>query len=312
MTYPQLRQKVETTLSLAQDRMRRIKLEAYWEAGHYIHQHILENQDRAEYGKEVLSKLTADLRIDRTVLYRLVQFARDWPKKAIVAAPRQLSWGHYQELLSIKDPKERATWLRQTVRLGWNTHELRVKVREGRLKALGPASLEKPVLGPIHTCRIVGNEKIDPSRGKLFIDLGFTIYLDAAPFQALGLKEGDLVTFGKDGVVQKLANLEELFTYRAYLEKVVDADTLRVQIDLGFGLTTRQYVRLQGLDAPEKGTPAGEKAQAFVEKELRGESYLTIKTSKPEKFDRYLSDVFYKNGIYLNQRLLDTGQATPM
>lgn len=311
MTYPQLRKKVEWTLSSAQDRIRRIRLESYWEAGDAIHRHILENRGRAEYGKEVLLKLAKDLRVDRAVLYRLVQFAREWPKKAIVAPGRQLSWGHYRALLPVKDRRERTAWVRKTLRWGWNTHELRAKIREERLKALGPVSLEEPLLGPFYTYRVVGNEKVPASPGSLFIDLGFTIYRNAAPFKVRGLQEDDLVAIQKNGTVQKLSGAEELFTYRAYLERVVDGDTLRVQIDLGLGLTTRQYLRLRGLNAPEKGTPAGERAQAFVERELRNESHLTIKTSRSGKFDRYLSDVFYKNGLYLNQRLLDAGHATP-
>lgn len=312
VTYAQLCRKVGETLSSAQDQIRRVKVEAYWEAGHTIHQHILENRDRAEYGKEVIRKLSDDLGVHRAVLNRLVQFALQWPKHAICAAPRKLSWGHYQELLSIKDPKERTAFVRQIVRWGWDTHVLRAKIRERRLKALGPASLVEPVLGSPYTYRIVGNDKIDSSQGKLFIDLGFTIYLNVAPFKVRGLQEGDRVVFQKNGTIRKLSNPEELFTYRAFLEKVVDGDTLRVQVHLGFGLTTRQYVRLRGINAPERGTPAGERARAFVEKELRGESFLTIKTSTSGKFDRYIADVFYKNGIYLNQRLLDTSHATPL
>ena len=34
-----------------------------------------------------------------------------------------------------------------------------------------------------------------------------------------------------------------LFTYQAYVERVVDGGTLLVQVDLGFGLWTRQYLR---------------------------------------------------------------------
>jgi len=104
----------------------------------------------------------------------------------------------------------------------------------------------------------------------------------------------------------------DLFTYKAYVERVVDGDTLRVQIDLGFGQWPRQYLRLRGIDTPERNTPEGKIAKAFVEKELRGVSHLIIKSSHTDKYDRYLADVFYKENLYLNRRLLDHGHAKRM
>ena len=36
----------------------------------------------------------------------------------------------------------------------------------------------------------------------------------------------------------------DLYTYKAYIEKVVDGDTLLVEIDLGFDTSIRGYLRL--------------------------------------------------------------------
>ena len=45
------------------------------------------------------------------------------------------------------------------------------------------------------------------------------------------------------------------FKYRvSSLEKVVDGDTIDVNIDLGFDVCTKQRVRLLGIDTPESRT----------------------------------------------------------
>ena len=63
----------------------------------------------------------------------------------------------------------------------------------------------------------------------------------------------------------------EPFVYRLKaLVKVVDGDTLDLDLDLGFSLVLRQRVRLCGLDTPEirSKDPAekarGQESQAFV------------------------------------------------
>jgi endonuclease YncB( thermonuclease family) len=53
--------------------------------------------------------------------------------------------------------------------------------------------------------------------------------------------------------------------YRAKLHRVIDGDTFELDIDLGFGCWTRQTIRLQGLDCPERNTPEGRAAKAFTE-----------------------------------------------
>lgn len=111
-----------------------------------------------------------------------------------------------------------------------------------------------------------------------------------------------------------------MFTYVAYLDRVIDGDTLLVYVDLGFSIFIQQILRLRGIDAPELGTPSGNLAHRFVESELRNASPLVIKTYGTDLFDRYLVDVFYlpdedrvdaikKDGLFLNNRLLQEGLA---
>lgn len=85
----------------------------YWRVGRRIHTQILEGR-RAEYGEEVLPRLSAQLVKDYGSsfsvknLRRMVQFAVTFPDEQIVVSLiRQLSWTHFIALIPLKDPCQR-------------------------------------------------------------------------------------------------------------------------------------------------------------------------------------------------------------
>ena len=91
-----------------------------------------------------------------------------------------------------------------------------------------------------------------------------------------------------------------MFEYKCKVTKVVDGDTVDVDIDLGFGVWLRdQRIRLYGIDTPESRTsdPSeklyGKAATEFLKKWLDGGD-VTIKTHKDErgKFGRILGDLW--------------------
>ena len=98
---------------------------------------------------------------------------------------------------------------------------------------------------------------------------------------------------------------ETLFTYNVRVLNVTDGDTVWVLVDLGFGITVRQHLRLRGLDAPEIESSEGKEAKAFVEAQFqKNRGPLLIKTVKSDKYDRYLADVWIGDE-YLNQKLIE-------
>ena len=60
-------------------------------------------------------------------------------------------------------------------------------------------------------------------------------------------------------------------------------------------------------------TSAGEAAKRYVQAQLQRATRLTITTTKPDQWDRYLSDVFLTTAtgedLFLNNRLLETAHA---
>lgn len=98
-----------------------------------------------------------------------------------------------------------------------------------------------------------------------------------------------------------------LWNYRASLDSVIDGDTVKLCVDLGFHTTCTISMRLAGIDCPElrggdKITKmAAKRAKFFTEEWFKFDSEeewpLIIKTEKDKKsFDRYIGDV-WKVGV---------------
>lgn len=104
-----------------------------------------------------------------------------------------------------------------------------------------------------------------------------------------------------------------MYTYLANVIRVLDGDTIIVDIDLGFDIWVRnQSIRLEGIDTPEirttdiKEKMAGNLAKLRLE-ELIGGKPVIVKTikDKTEKFGRMLGVILNSNELNINQTLLD-------
>ena len=93
-----------------------------------------------------------------------------------------------------------------------------------------------------------------------------------------------------------------MFEYNFKLVKVVDGDTIDVDIDLGFGVWLRkQRIRMMGIDTPESSTrDLEEKKYGLLAKDkltqliADGRTLKTFKDAKG-KFGRILADVIVYN-----------------
>lgn len=103
-----------------------------------------------------------------------------------------------------------------------------------------------------------------------------------------------------------------VYIFAAQVERVVDADTVDVAIDLGFRVQFRTRLRIAGIDAPELHTPEGKEARAYVVSllELHGLE-VTVRTYKPDKYGRALADVMFSNGESLADVLVAGEFAVP-
>ena len=242
------------------------KVREAWETGKLIDEHILLHKERADYGQQVIGRLAKDLETSQTEISFMLQFARAYP---IHWPANKLSWSHYQALLSLNDPKEREEVTKEAVKHGWSRDRLREEVRRrGARPEPEPKPLEaKP--GTLHTYRVV-RDFVGKNKNELVVDLGFSNYLKLE--KKLKFHDGDIVQLVK-GKLRKSESLKEqdLYTFEAEVIRVLDGDTFAASVDLGFGFTTVQTLRLRGLDAPELETAEGQEAKKFLEMSLRGD-----------------------------------------
>ena len=182
----------------------------------------------------------------------------------------------------------------------------------------GPARPFKltPKRGTFHTYRLIRPDSIHKGDPGLWIDLGFKVTRET-PIHKTGFKAGMLIESehkGKYYAMRATKRKEtDLYTYNAFVQRVVDGDTILVDISLGFGIRIREYLRLRGIDAPEMDTADGKKAREFIARELEKVDHVILSSTRSDKYGRYLADVFYgiKDEQYLNQRLLDEELAVP-
>jgi micrococcal nuclease len=107
--------------------------------------------------------------------------------------------------------------------------------------------------------------------------------------------------------------------YVKKVSKVVDGDTIDVDIDLGFDISFSSRVRLAGIDTPESRTTdkmekaLGLEAKAYLKHEIESAKKVVIKTEKmdsSEKYGRILGWVFLDDStVSLNEKMINDGHA---
>jgi len=299
----------------AQEQARKIRTAAYWKVGESIVKIEQSSNLGIKYGDKLLERLSSDLTaslgngFSTTNLKYMRQFYASFP---IGHARDQLHWTHYRVLLSIKDKEKREIYQEKAIKENLSHRDLRSLLRTDKVATQNLAPTNKPKTtetdnipeilefsrGKLNTYKIAKPKLVKSEDSEIIFDMGFSIKR----------------TLDKNDNILALATDAPQFTYIAYVDKVIDGDTLWVEVDCGFNTSIRQKIRLRGIDCPEIATKSGQEAKELVETCLKDLPFIIIKTYKTDKYDRYLADVFYgqgeaeevaKNGDFLNQFLLD-------
>ena len=105
-----------------------------------------------------------------------------------------------------------------------------------------------------------------------------------------------------------------MYEYRCNIVKIIDGDTVDVDIDLGFGVwMTNERVRLYGIDTPESRTrDLEEKAKGLAAKirleELLEEDKFVLESHGVGKFGRCLGTL-HVDDVNVNKTLVKEGHA---
>lgn len=312
---------------------RKALVEAYWKIGQRIVEVEQQGAIKAAYGAGLLGSLAAELSqrlgsgLSERNLHRMRAFYLRHPKSPPAA---ELTWTQHAELLPIENSTQRQRLIQKVIRESLDSKALRrlvhaELVREQVAENLATPSETKepsdllpvPKLGLLNIYQIKNpNDTAWPDKNVLLLDHGFKGYRDLASRESRGLEAGDIVEWTGTKLLKTGHTEKDLYTYKAYLEKVIDGDTLWVMLDIGTREVSRQKLRLRGIDCPELDTKEGQAAKKFVESGLKDVPSLIVLSSKNATYDRYEADVFFtdKNGKeqYLNNLLLEKGYAVRM
>ena len=159
-----------------------------------------------------------------------------------------------------------------------------------------------PKRGELYTYRVA--EPDGSQEAELGLDLGFGIEHDPEEMTRAAATPGEVVTVSRGEkrpdrfrLSKATTRRAKLYTYRAKVLRVIDGDTILVKVDLGFRIRIKQRLRLRGIDAPEMGTVEGGRTRDYVKAVLAGTPWIVVTTTRPDKYGRYLADVYYpKNG----------------
>ena len=111
-----------------------------------------------------------------------------------------------------------------------------------------------------------------------------------------------------------------MYIYRCKINKVVDGDTVEIDLDLGFNIMlVNQKVRMAGIDTPESRTSNNEEkvrgtlSKKKVAEKLPVGSWQRIQTMRSDanddKFGRILGVFILEDGTSLNQWMIDNNYA---
>jgi endonuclease YncB( thermonuclease family) len=111
-----------------------------------------------------------------------------------------------------------------------------------------------------------------------------------------------------------------MYQYACKINKVLDGDTVNIDLDLGFNIIlANQHVRMTGIDTPESRTtnkeekPRGLLSKKKLSEQLPIGSWQKITTSRPDnnddKFGRILGEFILEDGTNVNQWLIKNNYA---
>ena len=110
-----------------------LMVRTYWEIGRQIVEYEQHGNEKAEYGSDVLNRLSRDLtdRYGKGFSHSNVVYMRrlylTYPKSQTLSD--FLSWSHYIELLKIDDPLERAFYKKEAENEHWGVRELKRQMK---------------------------------------------------------------------------------------------------------------------------------------------------------------------------------------
>ncbi len=100
----------------------------------------------------------------------------------------------------------------------------------------------------------------------------------------------------------------QTFVYHNFVvRRVIDGDTVEVEIDLGFRQSTVQRIRLQGVDTPERGQEGFKEATLGTEHWFNTRGSIRLITINEQSFNRWIGMFVTSKNEHLSDYLVNEG-----
>jgi endonuclease YncB( thermonuclease family) len=117
-----------------------------------------------------------------------------------------------------------------------------------------------------------------------------------------------------------MEHIQDPFLYKCIIQRIVDGDTVDVDIDLGFGIWLRkERIRIAGIDTPEKrtrdkvekvfGLAATAKAHELIPE--GSECIIRTRRDRAGKYGRTMGDFVLEDGRLYTNIMVETHHAVP-
>lgn len=202
---------------------------SYWEIGQYIIEYEQKGHAKAEYGSDVLNRLSKDLTdrygkgFSRSNVFYMRKMYLTYPE--INKLSDTLSWSHYIELMKLDDDLERSFYERECKSEHWGVRELKRQMKSMLFHRIALSSDKNEVL------RLAKEGQV--------IEKPEDILKEPYVFEFTGLPqlpvydEGDLEDALVDNLSQFFLELGKGFTYVGRQQKIVIAGRI-YKVDLVF------------------------------------------------------------------------------
>lgn len=323
-SYPALiaaiRNELRRGIEKAEEAVYQQRVITYWHIGRHTHEFLSDPSVRFETPH--LVQIAADAGFSLDVMRKIVKFYRAFPK---LPKKSRLSWNQYRAILSAP-ARLRPLLLKRAIteNLGGEQLQALISLERHKKTAAVAGGKLRSSRGRLYIYKTIDDKHLKLKENEIMVDCGFKWRHQVNIKDDSKLTGGYMVRSVKTDNDYELRYCNEdpawLYTYSATIERVIDADTLLLSIDAGFKNWVDLRVRLRGVDAPEMSTALGRRACEYVKKVL-GTRGVVIKSYKDDKYGRYLVDLYYrkqhtndpaviaKEGLFLNQELLDRGLA---
>ena len=117
-----------------------------------------------------------------------------------------------------------------------------------------------------------------------------------------------------------MQHVQDPFIYKCVIQRIVDGDTVDVNIDLGFGIwKKKERVRIAGIDTPEKrtrdkvekifGLAATEKAHTLIPE--GSNQIIRTRRDRAGKYGRTMGDFVLEDGRLYTDIMVESHHAVP-